>query len=288
MTSISNKKLLQCVAAVGAAFAVQAAGAAEVVRAATAGTKMLVANNATDQMFAIDVTTLSASALGATGVDVGFGGLGFANNGTLYGFNSGNAGLYTVNTRSGAWTLVGAGGMSCGDTFDISPLNGTAYVVNICSGTLDRVDLATGASSLAATLTGWSMSAGSAFGEDGSLYFMDIGGASVRRTDVLTGVTNVVGNTGISPGVLTNLAYNPDDDQLYAVGLNNGTLYRFNPLTGAGASLGLIGGLPTGGQITMSTFQIAAVEQGVPEPTSAALVLAALAAAATAARRRRA
>src|SRR4029434_10005169 len=86
--------------------------------------------------------------------------------------------------------------------------------------------------------------------------------------------------------MLMNLSYNPEDDNLYAVGLDNAHMYRFDSKTGAGTDLGVIAGLPTGGQMTMSTIFVPACEpfpgggatggcfpgQGVSEPDTLALL----------------
>ena len=225
------------------------------------------ANNVTNNMFAIDTTTMTATLLGNAGVDFGFGGLGFAPDGTLYAWNAGTTGgLYTVNTGTGAWTFVGAGSTPCGDTFDISPTTGTAYVTNICGAQLSTVNLATGATTPGANLTGWAVGAGSAFGPDGSLYYIDLSGGTLRRTNVATGATVAVGATGIATS-LTNLSFNPENLLLYAIGISNAHMYVFDPNTGVGTDFGVIAGLPTGGQMTMSTIRVS-----VPEPATLALL----------------
>src|SRR4029434_5391066 len=60
--------------------------------------------------------------------------------------------------------------------------------------------------------------------------------------------------------MLMNLSYTPEDDNLYAVGLDNAHMYRFDSKTGAGTDLGVIAGLPTGGQMVMSTIFVPACE----------------------------
>lgn len=253
------------------AFAAGVAVCAGVLSGPASGAIMYAANNGSERVFVIDTATLTATMLGNSGVDIGFGGLGFAQNGTLYGWNTSSANrLYTINTVTGAWTAVGGTGPFCGDTFDINPGTGTAYVTDICNQQLHTVNLTTGATALATNLTGWQAGAGSAFGEDGSLYYIDFSaGGNIRKTDVNTGATAILGPKGVA-GTFTNLSYNPDDDMLYAIEMTTAHMFRFDATTGAGIDLGLIAGAPAAGQWTMSTIQIDAA--AVPEPATLALL----------------
>jgi len=213
-------------------------------------------------MYTVDIGSQSAAVLGSAGINFDFGGLGFAQDGTLYGWETSSDALYTVNTSNGQWSLVGGSGPSRGETFDINPVTNEAIVTDILSQ-LYTVTLATGASVLKVNLTNFQVGAGSAFGPDGTLYYLDILGDNLRSVDVSDGVVSLVGATGIND-TFTNLSYNPEDGMLYAVATRGNSLYRFDPNNGAGANLGAIANLPDTGQYTMGTIR-------VPEPTTLTL-----------------
>lgn len=243
------------------------AGAA--VHSAMAAPIMYVGNNESNNMYAVNVATGTATLLGNAGADMVFGSLGFAADGTLYAWNSGSSGnLFTVNQTTGAWTSVGGNDPQCGDTFDINPASGVAYVR--CSDQLRTVNLATGATAFATNLSSQT-GAGWAFGKDGTLYFITLGGNHIGIVDLATGTVPLQNPTGISGDeVFASIGYNPDDDQLYALDVFSGSLFRFDPITGDVTRLGSVSGLEAGGQWTMATFQVAGPNQ-VPEPGSVAL-----------------
>src|SRR5262245_12872194 len=88
-----------------------------------------VIENTSDQLRRGNSTKQTGTVVGPLGVDWQFGGLGFAPNGTLYGWNTGNNSLYTINTATGAATLVGAGSIGGMDSFDINPVDGRGFGV---------------------------------------------------------------------------------------------------------------------------------------------------------------
>ena len=80
-------------------------------RPASAASLLWVVENQSNNVYTVDVTTLSATLRGSAGIDVVFGGLGFAQDGTLYAWNAPNGAvagsLHTVNQTTGAFSLVG-------------------------------------------------------------------------------------------------------------------------------------------------------------------------------------
>ena len=228
---------------------------------------MYIANNGNENVYAVDINSQSATLLGSSGINIGFGGLGFAQDGTLYGWENNSSALYTVNTTTGLWSSVGGSGPVYINTFDINPLTNEAIGTDDSpfSDELYSISLADGSSVLKVGLTNFVAGWGSAFGPDGTLYYIDVGGDNIRSLDINSGLMSLVGATGVSPTV-TNLSYNPDDDMLYAVETLSNNLYRFNPNSGAGVNLGPIANLPITGQYTMGTIMVA-------DPSSSSLIL---------------
>jgi hypothetical protein len=103
-----------------------------------------------DELYSINTTTGAASAIGVIGENSVYA-LGFSQAGSLYGVD-GNCNLITINTGSGAGTIVGSTGLapngSCG-AYDIaSGLNGTMYLADTTSESLYDVNLGTGGTTL--------------------------------------------------------------------------------------------------------------------------------------------
>lgn len=232
-----------------------------------ASAQLYVANNQDENLYVVDVNAVTGSLVGSTGVDLGFGGLGFASNGTLYAVTRNE--LYTVDLGSGAFNSVGALGTNCIDTFDIRPTDDAAMAFHICDEEVYDVDLGSGAATLRVASTG-NLHASSAFASDGTLFQLQISAGFLETVDVDTGDVSTVGATGIPSQTITNLAFNPADGMLYAVGLSSAELFRIDPSDGSATSLGIISGIPADGQYTMSTFQVnsrPAPGPSVPIPT---------------------
>ena len=256
-------------------------------RPASAASLMWVVENQSNNVYTVDVNTLTATLVGSSVVDVVFGGLGFAQNGTLYAWNTNPGNLYTVNQGTGAFTLVGGSDLFGADTFDINPLTNQAIAWSV-DGSLNSVNLNTGSTTFLVNTAPPNNGVASAFGSDGTYYQYDRNTGNLNRVNTTTGAVTTIGGSGPSLNA-TNLAFNPDNNSLYAIAIANALfpLYRIDPLTGARVFVGNITGLGNdpNQQITMGTFNVAA-QQAVPEPATMAFVGAGLLAAARRLRRR--
>ncbi len=254
-----------------------------------AATEMWVVENQTDQVYRINVNTLSAVNVGSTGINMRFGGIAFDPSGsTLYAWNSRPAtggDLYQINQQTGAFSLIGGDSSVIMDTFDINPLTGEAIGWSI-DAKLQNLDLATGDATPRVSVSDPLLSGVcSAFDSSGNLYTMRNGQLFVA--DIDTGQTTLVGATGLSATLtFTSLGYNFSDNMLYAIPVISPALtiplYRFNPTTGAATFVGNISGIPT---TTMTRQFTAATFAPVPEPGTLSLALAALVCSALAIRR---
>ena len=257
-------------------------------RPASAASLMWVVENQSNNVYTVDVNTLTATLVGSAGVDVVFGGLGFAQNGTLYAWNTNPGNLYTVSQTTGAFTLVGGSSLFGADTFDINPLTNEAIAWSV-DGSLNDVNLATGGTSFRVNTSPSTVGVDSAFGSDGTFYQMDPFNSNVlSRVNTTTGAVTAIGGSGPNFSA-TNLSFNPDNNMLYTIAIFNAAfpLYQINPLTGARVFVGNITGLGNNPnqQITMGTFNVAG-QTAVPEPATMALVGAGLLTAARRLRRR--
>jgi hypothetical protein len=109
----------------------------------------------TRQLITINTSTGAGTSIGPLGVTIDE--LAFAPNGILYGWSGriSTSSLYTINLATGAATKVGTSGITdTGVGFAINA-SGTAYLAAAgASGVLRTVDLATGAVTTVATLSG--------------------------------------------------------------------------------------------------------------------------------------
>lgn len=223
------------------------------VNTASANT-MFVGNNGNENMYSVDVVNVTGVLIGDSTIDLVFGGLGFSQDGTLYGWTTSTNSLYTVDVGTGVWTLIGGGTTFCGDTFDIRPTDSTGIVFDICTRNIYTVNLADGSTTLRAAADNF-LSPNSAFASDGTMYQLTFFGPAVtlQTVDIDTGEVVDIGPTGVFD-TFTSLGFNPDDGMLYALGVTTARLYRFDPNTGSGLDLGVVTGLPITGQYTMATF----------------------------------
>lgn len=231
-----------------------------------AAATMWTVDNSNDTLYQIDLATRVATAVGPTGVNVVFGGLGFAQNGTLYASTTVNGNsLYTVNQGTGAFSLVGSSNLFGADTFDINPVTNEGIAWNV-SGQLHTVNLATGATTFRTAVSPTLPGIASAFDGAGNLWNVDRNLDQLYRVDVNTGAATLIGALGINVSG-TNLAFNEADGFLYMVEIltANPNLYRIDMATGAATVVGSITGINNANQqLTMGTIRVGG--QVVPEP----------------------
>lgn len=145
-----------------------------------------------------NLTTPPGVLIGATGPRDGIdAGLGDAPDGTVYniqGVGASASALYTINTGTGAATLVGRGSFFADDI----AINGAglAYAVDaIFSNALYSVNLATGAGTLIGSIgIQPSAQAGSDFDENGLLWLM-LGNGQIYNVNTATGAATFIAQT---------------------------------------------------------------------------------------------
>lgn len=207
-----------------------------------------------------DLTTGVFSNLGNSGQTLaGLAAIG----GTLYGGSFSSNSLYTVNPTNGHLTLLGS---AAGFTYDDFGSTTTALYAVGTNASLYQVNLATGAVTLVGA-TGLSLSGNRSLSADaGSLYFSL--GSNLYSLSTTTGAATLIGPTG--------------GDQFSAMMSEGGVLYggenspatrvdTINTSTGAATN-----GPPSIGPNGNSFFGLAPDALAVPEPGSAALVVAGL------------
>ena len=215
--------------------------------ATTAFATTLLAINS-NSLISIDTDTSTVTTIGALGTSNSFGGLAYdGNSGTLYMVGGrGNENLYTVDTGTGAATLVGTHGINdlFGLAFDTT--NNVLYGSAFVPGTpLYAFDTATGAASaVTPAMTARIGSLGYNATND-TLYGLSAGSGDLYEIDRTTGVQTLLGNGGF----VNNAGLDVDDASgiVFAADFN-GNLFSYDPnnafarttlLTGLGPLSGL-------------------------------------------------
>ncbi|MHC4415804.1 MAG: NHL repeat-containing protein [Planctomycetota bacterium] len=226
-----------------------------------------IVENQTDKLFKVDVTTLQATEVGDLGFDFGFGGLGFAPDGTLYAWSTTDAGgqLYELNQTTGEGTLVGGSDLDGAQTFDISP-QGDAIAWSL-DGSLNNVNLNDGSTAFRVNTSPLSNGVASAFGTD-AYYWADRDTDALYTVDIDNGDVTFVGDFSHN-SLATNVGFNFADGMLYQTQNQFPliTMFQIDPSDGSSTMLGNVTGLPNqvNLEVTAGTFQI-------PAPGALALV----------------
>ena len=160
-----------------------------------------------------------------------------ANAGVMYGVTgagSSPSSLYTIDTTTGAATLVGATGMSHITGLDFDPTSGILYGV-VSAGfagpsTLVTIDKATGAATLVGSLgvSGVGNIPDISFNSSGALFGWTEDSDDLISINKATGTALVVGDAGIGT-FQTGLAFGTGDTLYVKPGTD---LYTVNPVTG--------------------------------------------------------
>ena len=225
---------------------------------ALAGSQLWVDDSA-GRLGKVDVSTGAVTIVGSMGVvmaDIAFDPFGH-----LFGIAGGK--LYSINSGNAAVTVIGSLGATVNSLVFSS--DGTLYAAN---NLLYTVSTTTGAATALGNVASGYTSAGDLAFVDGELFLSSTGRSadSLFKLNTTTGIGTRVGSLGVS--AVYGLASN-DGASLYAVSGN--TIYLVNPQTGAtSAPLNFAGqGLS---QTFGTTFLTGTAP--VPEPGSAALMLA--------------
>jgi hypothetical protein len=224
----------------------------------------------TDDLYSFDTVTLTQTFIG----DMGFAdswGFAFSPTGILYGHNRATASLYTIDTTTGAATLVGATGIAAEDlTFDAA---GTSLYAT-AGGSLYSLNPLTGAAALVGSL-GFSLD-GLTLSPSGTIYGVD--GGSIYSVNVGVPSVTLVGSTS---GADETFDFGPGGI-LYGHG-DDGFFYTIDTTTFLATVLG-----PTPGIALVFGSAVRPDVAAVPEPGTVGLIGAGLIALAMRLRRRRA
>jgi len=167
---------------------------------------------------------------------------------TLYGVhgNAGSAGLITIDSATGAATVVGPVTFKS-DGIAFAP-DGTLYAADNTTLQLVILDPTTGA---VANVVGPFGLAGSIEGlvvrpTDSVLFGSNVVTESLYTIDTSTGALTLVGPFNKPMSTLTGLAFNLDGSVLYAIDYNDGCLFTINQSTGEATTVGCGGQGPLG------------------------------------------
>jgi hypothetical protein len=224
-----------------------------------------VIENRENRLWKVDVTTLQATLVGDLGFNYSFGGIAFSADGRLWATDSTSQTFGTIDPATGAYSVLSTHGRFGVDTFDINPVDGRGYGLDV-KGIVYEADFTTGAFNTVRTVPDTECF-GSAFDTDGRWFHLDSDANSLAYVNPLQGDRVFVGNLGFNTNA-TNLGYNPVDGQLYFIQITdpNYPLYRVNPQAAVTTFVGNISGfsyISGNQQITAGTFVIPAPASGV-------------------------
>ncbi|MBN1137336.1 MAG: DUF4394 domain-containing protein, partial [Anaerolineae bacterium] len=165
--------------------------------------------------------------------------------------------LYAVDTATGAATTIGpctpvAGQTWTGMAWDPTTQTMYASATDGATATLFTINLATGAATQVATISGAPYTIGIAVDGSGQMYGVDISLDSLLLIDKATGATTVVGSLGFPANYAQGLDYDLDNNILYMAA------YNYDGVTGQGemrivdtatGNTTLLGAVPGGDEV---------------------------------------
>jgi len=175
---------------------------------------------------------------------------------TLYVIDYATNSLYTVDTTSGAVTMIGASIPYGGETWTgmSGAVDGTMYAssTNISRSTLYTVDLGTGAVTVVGEITNAPAIIDIAATPDGSMYGVDIVGDNLIQIDPTTGAGTVIGYIGFGANYAQGMDYEEESGTLYLAAYGTqGELRIADPATG---NTVLVGAFPGGAEVDSLAF----------------------------------
>jgi hypothetical protein len=181
---------------------------------------------------ALSLTSFAALAAMSHGQGVMYG---VSNNGTAA------SSLYTINTATGAATVVGSLGFSASFS-GLEYMNGSLYVTDLFANggfNFGSINPATGAATVIAaqgSLNMWGLAANPSLN---LFYTVDLDAGNVLKSITPAGVITTIGATGV--GFFgTGMAFRASTNTLFATGFD-GSLYTINTTTGAATIVGSTG-----------------------------------------------
>jgi hypothetical protein len=250
---------------ISAALVVAAGWAAPIHAALVYGT-LGVGGGTDSTLVQIDLTTGTTTTIGAVGFFVN--GLTWdASTGTLYGSARNDEGLLTINTTTGAGTLVAggfnSGASGCSDRNVLLTASSVGSLYGWCDPSSDdlmSINKVTGIAALVGESGISTAQHGLAFDVLDDLYLYNFGG-DAYSIDTSTGAATGLGNFGVSAH---HGDFNPDNNYYYGI---DGSLIRVIDIVGGQGLMSTIA------LDTDSLRTLAFVSGGsVPEPTSLALL----------------
>lgn len=220
-----------------------------------------------NNLYKYDTATNVETLVGVMGLSADSTGMAFSSSGTLYAFDRGSTSLYTVNTTTGATTLIGNSGIAAEDltiALDGSrgyvTANGNLYSLNLLTGAATVIGATSVQDGLttarnAVTVNGNNYAAGQVFGVDSR---------SMYAINTATGAATFIG--GINGADETfdfgsdNVLYGHDDNG-HLTTTNLATLVSTNIFT---TTPQLVFGM---------AVRPGAVQPGVPEPATWAMLI---------------
>ncbi|HNS51348.1 MAG TPA: carboxypeptidase regulatory-like domain-containing protein [Anaerolineae bacterium] len=175
---------------------------------------------------------------------------------TLYVIDYGTNSLYTVDTATGAVTLIGPSTPYGGESWTgmTGSVDGTMYAssTNISRSTLYTVDLGTGAVTVVGEITNAPAIIDIAITPEGEMYGVDIVNDNLVQIDPATGAGTVIGYIGFSANYAQGMDYEEESGTLYLAAYSSqGELRIADPATG---NTVLVGAFPGGAETDSLAF----------------------------------